>query len=117
MVTGWLLKVVVAIGLLGFAAIELGSPLVARAQADDAAQEVAMEAAFQLGRTNDVAKMQQTCAEAAAARDVTVDSCQIDQEGNIAVTVTKEARSFLLYRFSATRDWYSVSASAGSPPR
>ena len=48
MIGGWLVKVVVGIALLGFAVVELGSPLVARAQADDAAHEVANEASFRL---------------------------------------------------------------------
>lgn len=117
MITGWLMKVVLGLALFGFAVIELGSPLVARAQADDAAQEVATEAAFQLGRSNDVNLLVTQCSETAAKKDVTVDRCEIDAEGKVAVTVTKKARSFLLHRFSVTKDWYAVQASAATPPR
>ena len=117
MVGGWLLKVVLGIALVGFLVIEGGSPLIAQAQADDAVQEIAVEAAFQFSRTTTVEGMQQRCEELAAKKDVTIENCGFDEAGNISVTVTKQARSVLLKNLSPTKDWYVRRASATSPPR
>lgn len=112
MISGWLIKLLLGIAVVGFAVIELGSPLIARAQADDAAHDVADEAALALSNRRTVEAMSEQCAETAADKDVKLERCELDAEGRVAVTVTKTARSFLLYRFSQTKDWYQVEASA-----
>ena len=118
MIGGWLVKVIVGIALLGFAVVELGSPFVARAQADDAAHEVANEASFRLRDDFTKETLDQACAEEAAEHDVTVAACTFDTPSNeVRVTVTKEARSFLLAKFDATKDWYTVEASAEAERR
>lgn len=116
MITGWLLRVVLGIALAGFLVVELGSPLLARAQADDAAHEVANEAAFEYGRTNSYEGMQGRCREKAADTSVGLVSCEL-VDGRIAVTIEKKARSFLLDRFGPTKKWYRVQASAAAEPR
>ena len=118
MIGGWLVKVIVGIALLGFAVVELGSPFVARAQADDAAHEVANEASFRLRDNFTQQSLEAACAEESAEHDVTVTVCDFSQETNeVKVTVTKEARSFLLVKFDATKDWYTVEASAEAERR
>ena len=117
MVGGWLLKVVLGIGLLGFLVIEAGSPLIAQAQADDAVQEIAVEAAFQFSRTTTVEGMQARCEELGVKKHVTIEACGFDDQGNIVVTVLKEARSLVLKNVSVTEDWYLRRATATSPPR
>ena len=118
MIGGWLVKVIVGIALLGFAVVELGSPFVARAQADDAAHEVANEASFRLRDNFTQQTLDEACAAEAAEHDVTLTSCTFDNASNkVQVTVTKEARSFLLAKFDATKDWYTVEASAEAERR
>jgi hypothetical protein len=115
---GWLLKVIVGIALLGFAVVELGSPLVARAQADDAAHEVANETSFKLRADFTEATLQQACKDESAKRDVAIVVCTFDRPTDeVRVTVQKHARSFLLDRFGATKDWYDVEASAEAKRR
>jgi hypothetical protein len=112
---GWLVKILIGIAVVGFVVVELGSPLVARAQADDAAHEVANEAAFRIRDENTDAAMKDECETEAAKHSVDVVSCDFDRNTNeVVVTVHKHARSFLLDRFSATKDWYDVEASARS---
>jgi hypothetical protein len=112
---GWLVKVLVGIAILGFAAVELGSPLVARAQADDAAHDVADEAAFRIRDDFTEKAMKEACDTEAAKHSVTVTVCDYDTaKQEVVVTVTKHARSFLLDKFDATKDWYVVEASARS---
>ena len=116
MITGWLLRVVLGIALAGFLAVEIGSPLLARAQADDAAHEVANEAGFEYGRTNSYEGMQERCREKSSDTGVDLLSCEI-VDGKIAVTISKKARSFLFDRFGPTKKWYRAQASATAEPR
>ncbi|MDQ3107263.1 MAG: hypothetical protein M3Q68_05595 [Actinomycetota bacterium] len=117
MIGGWLVKVLVGIAVLGFAVIELGSPLVARAQADDAAHEVANEASFRLRDNYTQEVLDATCASEAEEQDVTIVECTVNDKQDVVVKVSKHARSFLLDRFDATKDWYDVEASATAERR
>jgi hypothetical protein len=119
-ISGWLVKVLVGIALIGFAVIELGSPLIARAQADDAAHSVADEVAFHLRdpgmfTTEALAK---ACADEAARHSVTLVACDYNvTTDKVDVTITKHARSFLLDKVSVAKDWYDVEAHASATPK
>lgn len=117
MISGWLVKVVLGIALLGFAALELGSPLIVRAQADEAAHEVANEAAFRLRDNYTQQTLESTCAEEADKRDVTITECTVNASREVMVTVAKEAKSYLLHRVPALAGWYDVEASATAEPK
>ena len=117
MIGGWLVKVLVGIAVLGFAAIELGSPLVARAQADDAAHEVADEASFRLRDNYTQETLDAACASEATEQSVEIVQCTVNDKEEVVVEVRKKARSFLLDRFDATKDWYDVTASATAERR
>ena len=118
MIGGWIVKVIVGIAVIGFAAVELGSPFVAKAQADDAAHEVANEASFRLRDDFTEQALQDACESESEEHDVILESCTYDrQSSEVIVTVTKHARSFLLDRFDATKDWYVVDATARAEKR
>ena len=118
MIGGWLVKVILGIALLGFAVVELGSPFVARAQADDAAHEVANEASFRLRDDFTQKSLDDACAAEAVEHDVELVACTFDTPTDeVRVTVLKHARSFLLAKFDATKDWYEVEASAEAKRR
>lgn len=113
MISGWLVKVLLGIALAGFLVIELGSPLIARAQADDAAHLVADDLALRLADFQTDEALKQGCADEAAKHDVTIVACDYDiPTSQVRVTINKHARSFLLDRFSVTKDWYDVEAHA-----
>lgn len=116
MVVGWLVKVVVILAVLGLAVVELGSPLVARAQADDAVHEVANEAALTYGSSAAVKQMEQRCAEVAEQKDVSLQRCQLIN-GQVEVTVQKEAYSLILHKIGPLEGWYQVKASASATPK
>jgi hypothetical protein len=42
---------------------------------------------------------------------------QIDEAGRIHVTLSKQAKSYLLHRFDQTRSWYDVRLAATAEPR
>lgn len=112
MIAGWLVKVLVGIALAGFLVVELGSPLVARAQADDAAHEVANEAAFRLRDINTQATLDAACAAEALEQEVALVKCGINAKDEIEVTITKKARSYLLDKFAQTKKWYVAESTA-----
>ena len=117
MISGWLIKVLVGIALIGFLIIELGSPLIARAQADDAAHEVANEVAFSLKSDFRQTTLDSTCADQAKQHNVTAD-CTYDRGRNVVdVKVTKQAKSFLFVKINALKGWYNVKASASASPK
>lgn len=107
MISGWLIKVVLGIALVGAIVIEVGSPLVAKAQADDAATQIADETSFRLRDNFTQAQLERSCEEEGAKHDVTIVTCDFDQATNeVVIRVRKEARSLVLKNWSATEDWY-----------
>ena len=113
MITGWLVKIVVVIALLGLAAVELGSPLWTRAQLDGLAHDAADEAARVYEKTGDGQKAREAAETLAEDDDAVVTKFfGPDTQGTVHVTVFREARSYLLHRFGPTKDWYTVSVEA-----
>ena len=107
MISGWLIKVVLGIALVGAIVIEVGSPLVAKAQADDAATQIADDTSFRLRDNFTQAQLEQSCDTEAEKHDVTIVTCDFDQSTQeVVIRVRKEARSLVLKNWSATEDWY-----------
>ena len=108
MVSGWLIKVVLGIVLAGGLVIELGAPFVARAQADDAANQIADETAFRINRRRTtLQQLQEVCKAEADKHRVELLECEVDADATeVTVRVRKEARSLVLKNWSATEDWY-----------
>ena len=108
MIVRGLLKIVIGIALVGFALIELGSPLWTKAELDSTAHNAASDAAYAFSRTNN-----RDQAYAAALDDTNGDSAKLDEffvdgAGVVHVTVSKRAKSYLLHNFEKTRGWYEV---------
>ena len=110
MVSSWLVKLVLGIVVAGLAIIELGSPLVAKAQLDGSAHEVADEVALRVNRSTTKNQLKDLCDEEASTRSVEVLSCELvpsqGAAGVIKVEARKEARSLILKNLGATEDWY-----------
>ena len=116
MIAGWLVKIIVVIALLGFAAVELGSPLWTRAQLDGIAHDSADEAA-RIFKDTRKAEDARKAAEAKATEDgATVTQFDIDTQNRVHVTVFKKAKSYLLHNFGPTKDWYDVSVETTASP-
>ena len=114
-VSGWLIKVVLGIALFGAIVIEVGSPLVAKAQADDAATQIADETSFRLRDDFTQEALEESCAEEGAKHDVEVIVCDFDRDTDeVIIRVRKEARSLILKNWSATEDWYLPEVTARS---
>lgn len=115
MVGSWLLKILIGIVVAGVLVIEGGSPLIAKAQADDAATQIADDAALRLRRQFKQATLDKACATEGAKHDVEVVRCDFDSTtSEVVVTARKQARSIVLKNISATADWYVQDVTARS---
>jgi Flp pilus assembly protein TadG len=114
-IAGWLAKIVVVIALLGFAAVELGSPLWTRAQLDGVAHDAADDAARVYEDHHSVPDAKAAAEAKAASDDAVVTSFSApDNQGLIHVTVFRKAKSYVLHNFGPTKDWYDVSVEVTS---
>jgi len=107
-ITGWLVKVVVAIALVGFLAVELGAPLVTRAQLDDLAHDAADNAALEILSSRNVEQAKAVAAQILQDKDATLKEFAVNPQGLVLLTADRQARSFLLKKWSRTKSWYDV---------
>lgn len=112
MISGFLLKVVIGIALVGFVAIEGGSPLITRAQVDGAAHDAATDAAAEFFQSRNPDRARAVAEEIAAKEETVLEAFEIDEQGLVKVTMFKQARSVLLKKWSATKSWYEIKVSA-----
>lgn len=127
MIGGWLLKIVIVIGLLGFVLVEAGSPIIVHAQIDGAAHDAADNAAAEYRNSANIDAARAKCqavaddkgAKIVVSRSAPVTGC--DPDGNDPtvwhVTLEKEARSVLFKKWSRLRHYYDVKVSASSQKR
>lgn len=114
MITGWLVKVVLGIALLGFAGVELGTPLIVRAQLDGVAHDAADDAAFVVRDRGSAEAAEQAAVERAADDGAEVTEFVVEPAGRVKVTLHKKARSYLLEKWDKTKSWYDVKVTATS---
>ena len=114
MITGWLLKVVITIAVLGFIGFEGGSPLITRAQVDGAAHDAADDAGHEYFQSKSADRAREVAQEIADKEGVILEEFSVDQAGTVTVKVFKEARSVLLKKLDATRSWTEVRVTATS---
>ena len=117
MISGSLAKIVVVLVLLGVAVVEVGSPMVTRAQLDGVAHDAADSAAHEMFERPDVARAQAAAAEVVSQRGAQLKAFSVDLQGAVHVTVEREARSLVMKRWSQAEDWYDVEVEAASTPR
>lgn len=115
MITGWLVKIVLGFALVGLAVVEGGSPLVTRAQLDGVAHDAADDAARTLQDSNDFGRACQVAQEVAARHNayIGVGECKATQ-GEVTITVHKQAWSMFLKKWDTTESWYDVSITVSS---
>jgi hypothetical protein len=110
----WVLKIVLVVAVLGFVVIEVGSPLVVRVSLDSSAHEAADDAAQEYTHTRIPAKAQAAAQEDVDQAHAQLDKFDIDAQGVVRVTLSKQAKSYLLHNFEQTRSWYDVRVNASA---
>ena len=117
MISRFLAKVVITIVVLGFSAVELGSPLVVRVQLDGVAHDAADESAHTLSQSRNALQAQAAAEQIVLDRDASLRAFGIDAAGTVNVTVAREAPSLLVKKLDAMRSWYDVTVTAAAPKR
>ena len=114
MITGWLVKVVLGIALFGFACVELGGPLVVRAQLDSVAHDAIDAAGFAIRDGGNEAVARAAAVERASQDGAEVIEFRVDEQRRAHVTVRKHAKSYLLEKWDRAKSWYDVTVSAST---
>ena len=107
-----LLILLVAALILAGAAFELGSPYWARHEAVNAARAAASAGAHSLATTRNPKVAESAAAKVASSDGATLEAFTQQPNGTVKVTVSLEAKSYVLKRFSGTRNWYEIKESA-----
>ena len=116
MISGWLIKLVVGIALAGFVLFELGSPVVTKTILDGQAHDAASDAAKDYFSGRDVGKAQAVAQHDADGDGAKLSAFSVDDQGTVHVTLSKQAKSYVLHNFGPTKHWYDVSVSASAVP-
>ena len=112
MITGWLLKIVVGIAVVGFLLVELGSPLVTRGQLDGIAHDAADNAALHLlDHPDEVEQAKQIAIDLATGKEAALTLFDAGPQ-LVTVTVQRDARSLLLKKLKQLESWYDVEVTA-----
>lgn len=111
MITGWLLKIVLSFVAVGLLVVELGAPLVTRAQIDGVAHDAADSAALDLLDHKDLERARKVAQDIADDKDVVMESFTVDNRG-LRVTVARKAWSLVLKKWDKTESWYDVRVTA-----
>ena len=117
MISSWFTKIIVGFAIVGLALFELGSPLVTKAILDSQVHDAADDAAHDYFQNHDVQKAQDVATQDAENGHAKLQKFDVDDQGVVHVTLFKKAKSYLLYRFSQTKDWYNVRVSASAVPK
>jgi len=114
---GWLAKIALGLALVGFLIVELGSPLFTKATLDATAHDAANDAAHEYFQNHDADRARAVAQQDADGDHAKLDDFRIDDQGTVHVTLSKQARSYLLHNFGPTKDWYDVRTSATAVPK
>lgn len=117
MISRWLLKLVIGIAVVGFALFELGSPLVTKVILDGEVHDAANDAAHEYFQNHDHDRAQAVAQQDADDDHAKLDAFDIDGQGTVHVTLSKQAKSYVLHNFGPTKDWYTVTLSATAVPK
>lgn len=112
MITGWLVKIMIGIGVAAFLFVEIGSPVITRAQVDGAAHDAADNAAAEYFSSRNIDSARAIAQRIADDEGAQLQEFGLDEQGRIHVRLFKEARSILLKKISQTKSWYEIRVSA-----
>lgn len=110
-VTGWLLKLVLSLAIVGVVAFEAGAIVVAKVTIESVTGDVLSEAAEVYGPAHDAEQAEKAARAVAEQNDAVLERFEITENGAaIVVTVQKKAKTLLLHRLSFAKDWAVASS-------
>jgi hypothetical protein len=116
-ISRWLLKLILGIAVVGLVLFEVGSPYVTKAILDGNAHDAADDAAHEYFQNHDVDRAHAVAQQDADGDHAELTTFNIDDQGTVHVTLSKQAKSYVLHNFGPTKDWYNVSVSATAVPK
>jgi hypothetical protein len=116
-ISRWLVKIVAGVAIVGLALFELGSPLITRTILDGQAHDTATDAAHEYFQNHDLARAQAVAKQDADGDHANLDTFDIDEQGTVHVTLSKQAKSYVLHKFGPTKDWYNIRVSVTAVPK
>jgi hypothetical protein len=111
-----LFKVLLVIALGAAAIAEIGSPVWTKTEVTVAANDAVDAGAQSYFASPDLDTARQAAAAAAAVSGARLEAFGLLPDGKLQVTVSRQARSYVLYRISLLKKWYDVRASAVATP-
>lgn len=122
-VTGWIVRIVVGLALLGVVLFDAGAIVVNYFSVDSAADEVALDVVARIGSGEEVIPNREcmrravdsTCRavyDVAREKDIRIVSARFDADGVFHVTARRTADTLLVGRIGAIEDWATATASA-----
>ena len=88
-----------------------------RATLDGQTHQAAEDAAHEMFQSRNADKARAVAARDAQDDHAKLETFDIDGQGTVRVTLSKQAKSYVLHNFQPTRDWYNVRVSASAVPK
>jgi len=105
-ITGWLLKLVVSLAVVGVCAFEAGAIIVARVTVDSVASDAAGEAAAVYARTSSLEEARSAALDYVHTHGGSLTGFTISTDGrSVYVTVEKRAKTLFLHRIGFSKSW------------
>lgn len=111
-ITGWLLRMVIGLILLGLVFFEAGSIVVARIGVDGTTKTAAREAALVYGNGRDAEAARAEAEKAATQGGARLVEFTISNDGQeVTVTLERTAKTFVIHKIGALKKYAKVRAS------
>jgi hypothetical protein len=115
-VIGWLAKIAVVFAVAGFVLFDAISVASTTANVADQGSTAAMDASAAWDETHDVQAAYNAAVTSAKEQDpgntVSPKGFAVDPDGTVHLTISREAKTLILYRWDKTRKWAEVSRTA-----
>ena len=108
MIGSWVVKLVIAIALVAFAAFEIGSPVITHVQLDDGLHEAADSAALTFFQSHSADAAKSAAQQIAQDKGFTVIGFNVDDQGTAHLTGEKKAHGIFFDHWKPTKKYYDV---------
>lgn len=113
MISGWVVRLLVSLALVGLGLFEAGSPLITRVQLDGVAAEAARQANREFDKSGSKANAEKAARAEAEEGGATLTAFAVDKN-SAAVTISRVAPSVLFGKWTKTKGYYNVSVNGVS---
>ncbi|HEX9887983.1 MAG TPA: hypothetical protein VGA69_00775 [Nitriliruptorales bacterium] len=114
-ITGWLMQMIVFIAILGLILYEVGSVGITAVSMDDTARDVASAAALNYRETKDLAEATEAGTVRAQSLEVEITEDLVVDEGDIVVTISKQAPTLIIHKIGFLEDLTRPSVTGRAP--